>query len=611
MFMVCTPKNLSENMETLTTSSHAQYSEAREPSSIWKRDENEQPLASAVLDVDWLITQPLMPFIVQVAPAHLLYRSLISHGLEDSLEVIEWVRGEQLQKILDFDIWDQNLEFNVGDISFSKALSWVKVWLEIGSEFAAKRFYELEEETIVLILSKFFEILPEGVGIISEDVRENWLKTADNKFYLRINEDDAESFEILKPFIDALYSYNPRMAASVFAHAAMLIRQEFLTDGLKWKAARLADQGFVSKEEAQAILVPKTLNELKKSVSLEREIEKKKQEILAKYPKNHLTETHSIDPEITQQLTHFLSTFEPDEGIRYLQLAMGIDEVKKITGSENIDPSYFYEDDDFISESAEKIIALCNRILSKVELKSANKKQHNLLLIEEVFSSLAKTNESQAIFIKERVAKISNVFVSAFLRQIDNQSLGYALSIVRGALNIGLQYALENKTEFSLAREKNETALEASVAFINEVGPEFVFHLGWNLIHSLPKDLSKELVLLDTTHEKFKNKFMTVRNIKMLDDSFISLSIEKLIEKRRYADVKKWLASLESVLSVEAYIVIESLLDNIPQFNELIAQKGTLTNKITPIKKPFETLNELELAKLFIKNIQHINLIRE
>ena len=61
-------KNLSENMETLTTSSHVQYSEAREPSSIWKRDENEQPLASAVLDVDWLITQPLMPFIVQVAP---------------------------------------------------------------------------------------------------------------------------------------------------------------------------------------------------------------------------------------------------------------------------------------------------------------------------------------------------------------------------------------------------------------------------------------------------------------------------------------------------------------------------------------------------------------
>ncbi|WP_158998830.1 DUF6178 family protein [Pigmentibacter ruber] len=605
MFMVYTPKILSEEMESLELFRNKSIFQDVTPQSAWKLLEPENPLAPAVLDINWLITQPLLPFLVQVAPAHLIYRSIIAHGIEDSLEVIEWIRGEQLQKVLDFDLWQTPLDHNSGEISFAKALSWVRVWLEIGSNFAAKRFFELDEETIVLVLSKFFQIIPEGVGIISDDIRENWLKTLDNRFYLQINDEDPEAFEILKPFIDDLYSYNPRIAASTFAHAAMLIRQESLADGLKWKEARLSDQGFVSKEEAQEILKPKDFQVLKKSLAFEIELEKKKQEVLGKYPKK-LSDAANLnsDLEVTDQVIHFLGTLEPEEGIRYMQLALGMDELKKISGSSNIDPSYFYEDDDFIAEAGEKIVALCNKILTKIEFHKVNiNNTREVLFIEEVFSYLVKQNMHDAMQLKERIARTSNVIVSAYMQNIDNQSISYALQVERGALNIGLQYVLQNKSEFPILLDKVLPDVELAAFFLSTVGPEFVFHIGWNLIYSIPKELSKEIIFLDAAHEKLRNKLNTIQKIKLFDGTEYTIGLDKLIEKHRFADAKKWLSSVEGLLPIEIYLVLESFFDRVPMLCELNTTKAKFSNKLLPATKPFETLQEINLAKEFIQNI--------
>ena len=42
-------------------------------------------------------------------------------------------------------------------------------------------------------LSKIFEIIPEGVTHITEDIRENWWLTPDNRFFLRIRENPDEA----------------------------------------------------------------------------------------------------------------------------------------------------------------------------------------------------------------------------------------------------------------------------------------------------------------------------------------------------------------------------------------------------------------------------------
>ena len=612
MFMRLTPKNLSHEIEPISDF-HLKNELIEGNRVAWKPANLESPLAPALLDIDWLTAQPLLPFIAQIAPAHLLYRSIMAHGMEDSIEVIEWVRGEQLQKILDFDLWENSFEFQEGDISASKFLSWLRIWMEIGPEFAAKRILELEEETIVLIISKLFEIIPDGVSQVTEDMRENWWQSADNKFFLRIRDDSSDSFELLKPFVDALYQYNARIAASVFAHSAMLVRQESLEFGLRWKSARLADQGFVSKEEALKILAPKKLEFIKQSIHEAKLLEKKRKETLEKMSSYSLSNENkeTIDPDLFENIVLFLSSLEPEEGVRYMQLALGSDELKEITGSQNIDPSYFYEDEDFIAESTEKIIQICNKVLLRSEFLNSKVIHSNSLLIEKAFYEFMKKDSENAIYLKDRVARLSNIFVSGIMNSIDNDALGRAISIVRGVLNIGLESCLVNPTDYGLEFDKNTTDIDKSITCIQVLGPEYLFQLGWNIILSLQKELAKEITDIDLNHIVYKGKLKTIRKISLSDSSVLEIYLDKLVENQRYPDIRFWLSSIESTISVELFLVLESFFGRVPMYSELLSVDKIIgAKKVSPIFKPFETLQEIKSAKEFIHNFHH-NIVME
>lgn len=613
MFMLRTPKNLSQEIQDV--SSYRLKGVPTEGNRVPWKASLENSLAPALLDIDWLTTQPLLPFLAQVAPAHLLYRSIMSHGMEDSIEVIEWIRGEQLQKMLDFDIWENSFEFQVVDISASKFMSWLRIWLEIGAEFAAKRFLELEEETIVLILSKIFEIIPEGVSQVTENMKENWWLTTDNKFFLRIREEDDDVFELLKPFVDSLYQYNARIAASIFAHAAMLVRQESLEFGLRWKAARLADQGFVSKDDALKILAPKKFEAIKQSIKEAKELEKKRNDALEKFSfrnSSSLVEDNNInDPEIYENMVHFLSSLEPEEGVRYMQLALGIEPLKEIAGSQNIAPEYFYEDEDFISETAENIIKICNKLLMRSEFINTRMLNKQGLLIEQAFYELTNRDLDKALYLKDRVARLSNIFVSGLMNSIDNEALGRSIAIVRGILNIGLEVCLLSPNEYGLNLDVKLNEIDKSISCIQLLGPEYLFHLGWNILISLQNDLAKEIVEIDLNHIDFKGKLKTIRKINISDSSSLDISLHKLVENQRYPDISMWLASIEVQLPTELFLVFEAFFGRVPMCSDLLSGEKIIGGmKVNTTFKPFETLNEIEKAKVFINNFHH-NLVME
>jgi Family of unknown function (DUF6178) len=613
MFMLRTPKNLSQEIQEV--SPYRLKGGLLEGNSVPWKPSLDNPLAPALLDIDWLTAQPLLPFLAQVAPAHLLYRSIMSHGMEDSVEVIEWVRGEQLQKMLDFDIWENSFEFQVGDISVSKFLSWLRIWMEIDPEFAAKRFLELEEETIVLIVSKIFEIIPDGVSQVTEDMRENWWQTADNKFFLRIRDESDDSFELLKPFVDSLYLYNVRIAASIFAHSTMLVRQESLEFGLRWKAARLADQGFVSKDDALKILAPKKLEAIKQSIKEAKELEKKRNEALEKSSfrnSSSLIEDNSTnDPELYENVVHFLSSLDPEEGVRYMQLALGSESLKQITGSQNIDPEYFYEDEDFISETAENIINICKKVLVRSEFVNSRTLNKQNLLIEQAFYELTNRDLDKALYLKDRVARLSNIFVSGLMNSIDNDALGRSIAIVRGILNIGLEICLLSPNEYGLNLDAKESEVDKSISCIQLLGPEYLFHLGWNILISLQKDLSKEIVEIDLNHINYKDKLKTIRKIYISDSSSLDISLDKLVENQRYPDISSWLGSIESHIPTELFLVLEAFFGRVPMYSELLSVEKIIgAMKVHTTFKPFETLNEIEKAKVFINNFHH-NLVME
>jgi hypothetical protein len=611
MFKLHMPKNLSIESEEMSPNINTKMVMAR--SGVPWKPTSENLFAPALLDIDWLISQPGLPFLAHVAPAHTLYRSIMAHGFEDSLEVVEWVRGEQLQKILDFDIWEKSQELETWDISTSKIMSWIRMWMEISPEFAAQRIIELEEETIVLIFSKLFEIIPEGLYHINEDIKENWWKTADNKFYLKICHDDPEYFEILKPFIDSLYTLNARIAASILAHSTMLVRQESLEFGLRWKNSRLADQGFVSKEDALKALIPKELNYLKKLIQQEKEQEAKKTETIKKINSkinyNLLNADESVNSEIQDQIVQFLSKLDPEEGTRYLQQTLGEGTLKTIIGSETAKPEYFYEDDDFIVECAEKIITHCNMLLFRSESVYIKQLAAPQLLIEKVFIELSNKNLEESIYLKKRIANLSNILVSGAMNALNNEELARSLLIVRGALNIGLEYCLLNANEFQLNFNRTETDLEQGTTCLQLLGPEYVFQVGWSILTGLQKDLGLKIVYLDTN--LYNGKLKSLRTITMSDSSNLEIPLNKLVENQRHPDINKWLDDIEIHISQELFLVFESLFGKVPMFSELLAaEKLVSTIKVQNNFKPFETLNEIESARVFINNIHH-NLLME
>jgi hypothetical protein len=570
-------------------------------------------LAPTIIDFQWLTAQPLLPFIASNISPHLLYRSLLSQGFEDSLEVVEWIRGEQLQKVLDFDLWEKSRELDIEDVSAHKAFSWIQAWLSIDSTFAAERFLELEEETICLILSKLFEIIPEGINQISEDVRENWWLTPDNRFFLRIRENAEETFEVLKMFVDALYAHNIKLAGSVFAYSCMLVRQETLEEGLKWRSGRLADQGFVRPEEAREILSPKRLIDLKKTIQDARKREEEKQKAAKISSKSYLVSQENlvkpyIDSEEFGAISKMLNAMTPEEGCRFLVAGLGHSKVQIIAGSSNTSLEQMYTDEDFLNEATENIIVTVKNIMAQLEFRFAQEKSAHLL-IEHALMKISEHDKQKLLSLKESIAHLSNCVSSIQLTNYSQQAITASILVTRGAINLGLELCLKTPEEYGLNLQSDDIVLKC-VEILSTFGVDFLFHLGWNLLFTLERKLAEKIIDLDNNHSLCSGKLETTRTIHLSDGSTMKIGLDKLISNLRFADVSLWLNSKENLFSSELFFTLNALFTRIPHFPKTLSGASLFVDTSS---KPFETLDDVDAVFSFIENLnsnieKHINM---
>jgi hypothetical protein len=602
MFSLGVPKFFSVTLEESNYSNQLGSGSANH---LVLKNQQSSSLEMNLIDFEWLACQPLLPFLVQMLPTHLLYRSLLSQGFEDSLEVIEWIRGAQLQKMFDFDLWEKTQEFGVEDVSFDKIMSWLQAWLAIGNEFAAERFFELEEETICLILSKIFEIIPEGVSAVTDEIRENWWLTPDKRFFLKINDTSSDSFEILKPFVDCLYAADIKFAGSAFAHASMLVRQEVLESGLRWRLGRIADQGFVPAEEARRVLMPKKIFDLKKFIEESKEIQHKHAKVTEKFSKCNLfleqkeTQELNYSDSDFESIVKLLTSFEPEEGVKYMSAALGSEQVKSISGNSSVPPEQFYEDEDFINEVAEKIIVSTKNILLNLEFRTS-KSQNSNLLIEKAIEVLSYEDKETFSFIKDSISYLANCVTSATERTLNFRAVTNSLLITRGAINLGLELCLKMPAEYGLDFESADE-IKNAVNCLKNLGSNFLFHLGWNLLFKLELNLAQKIIKLDTENEKLKNKLSTNISIELNDKSKIYVTLDKLIQNLRFPDINKWLASNELLFSNEIFFTFKAIFSQVPMFPKTL--QAASSNFVTKDVKPFENLSEVDKVFSFIENL--------
>lgn len=516
----------------------------------WKvQDEN--PCSENTMDMEWLSCQPMLPFLVPMISPHLLYRSLMSHGLEDSVDVVQWIRGKQLQKVLDYDIWENADELETQDVSIRQILSWIRIWLDISPEFAAERFFELEEETMVLVLSKLFEIMPVGINNTIDDMCTEWQQTPDKRFFIKsqFQELDDEFF-LLRSFVASLYAVDVNYAGSAFSYASMLVRQESLESGLKWRAGRLADQGFISKEEALKILAPKKWGDLKK---------------LGLCVKAHA----GLDQdEEMESIVHLLSEMTPEDGIHYMRLALSHENLKQIAGNSDTDPEHFYQDEDFLLTAAEQISEKAKFLIIKAQsvamIKGNNRENSSekKLLIENVLFQIAQNDMEKSASLKSRLSRLSNIIASASDScSFDNETIGRALAVTRGLLNIGLEICFALPSELGLQCDQSKNQIENGLTFLDQLGPEYLFQLGWNCLLNLKNQIPKE-------------------------------TNSQLEQKQNYP-------------SAELEVTLTALKNFIPMYPKTLDIKSEkMPTYVTQEVRPFESIADVESAKLFLKNLE-------
>lgn len=557
---------------------------------------SDSPLAPKIVDLNWLVAQPLLPFLVNHIPAQLLYQSLAEHGLEDAVEVVEYIRGPQLTKVLDFDIFARDASNHVDDVEPHKFLSWLKVWFDISPEFAADRFLELDEETIILLTTKLLEVVPAGIGRFDE-ANENIWTTNDDKFHLRLRHEDKDDFELVHALIEALYKKNIKLAQSVLSHSAMLVREESLEDEQRWRSGRLADAGFVQRDEAQELLRPRNFSDLARQI----------REAIAQERARYSTgDLDAFVDELDEETEADLETFRqlpPVVAARVIEQALGEEEVLLLSGERRLTAEQLLEDDALMAEAARAVAKQCLRLLSFVEVEGTRHSERAELDIELAFARIAQDDAVHATALKQRVARIANSVVAATSYNFEADSTARALTIVRGAINIGLEKCVEHKAAFAQDEFESADKVTELALIVGSVGPEFLFKLGWSLVCGLSLQTAEKLKEVATLQPQKYGFLDRALEVEFSDGQKAQFDLIALLKRGRFMEVRRWLAGIELELSPGSYNVLTAVLNRIPLYPEMF---GAVQNHSAQAgRRPFEKLVELVDVSRFIENLEH------
>jgi len=109
--------------------------------------------------LDRILEQPQLVEAIQSLDGRTLAALVDRVGLEDAGEIVSLATSEQLERVFDEDLW--KCEEPGADERFDadRFALWVEVLVEQGSEFAARKFAELDEDLVTLGLCKHLFVI--------------------------------------------------------------------------------------------------------------------------------------------------------------------------------------------------------------------------------------------------------------------------------------------------------------------------------------------------------------------------------------------------------------------------------------------------------------------
>ena len=100
--------------------------------------------------LNYILDQPELPAIVQSLDTRVLTKLIRHVGLEDSAQIVSLATAEQLESVLDEDLWYSEAPGRNETFDADRLGLWLEIMEEFGSEFAARKIMELDEELVIL-----------------------------------------------------------------------------------------------------------------------------------------------------------------------------------------------------------------------------------------------------------------------------------------------------------------------------------------------------------------------------------------------------------------------------------------------------------------------------
>jgi hypothetical protein len=120
-----------------------------------------------------LLDHPELPDIIKKLDSGVLTRLIRHVGLEDSAQIVFLATAEQLENVLDEDLWYSAVPGREETFDAARFGLWLEIMEENGSAFAARRLMELDEDLVTLGLCQL--VLVAGIDdpalYMSDDLR--------------------------------------------------------------------------------------------------------------------------------------------------------------------------------------------------------------------------------------------------------------------------------------------------------------------------------------------------------------------------------------------------------------------------------------------------------
>lgn len=184
--------------------------------------------------------------LVQSMPEEDVWIMIKKAGIHDCLPVLENTTTEQLQYILDIELWRKDRFLP------EQSLEWLSYIKECGQKKVLEWIYNADADSVILTFKNFVHIdrkeSPEDNPLEREWPGEVPPSTMDGVYFYQCLTQEAD--DVIRPVLELLakddHEFFRRLCESIRAETLSNIEEAAFT----WRSKRLSDKGFVPLEEA-------------------------------------------------------------------------------------------------------------------------------------------------------------------------------------------------------------------------------------------------------------------------------------------------------------------------------------------------------------------------